>query len=79
MEDGYTCTGEPSVCARVHASEEAGDANCDGRVTAGDLIRVQRLFAKAERASCGQDDANRDGKLDDKDLSATILKLFGAD
>ena len=57
----------------------AGDATCDGRVTAADLIQIESLLAAGSRASCGLDDANGDCSLTGGDLPATISRVFSAD
>ena len=53
-----------------------GDANCDGRISAADPAELLRLLAGGRRALCGGDDANQDGVLDMKDLSADLYAVF---
>jgi hypothetical protein len=46
---------------------QSGDANGDGEVDMGDIIKIERIFKKLDQATPGAD-ANRDGLLDKKDM-----------
>jgi cysteine-rich repeat protein len=61
-------------CSAACAPE--GDASCDERVTAADVIALTSLLARSERASCGEDDANHDGNLDAADLPILVSGIF---
>jgi hypothetical protein len=51
-----------------------GDANCDDRLSAADLVMISSASEGAE--ACGAVDTNRDGVVDATDLSAAITALF---
>ena len=53
-----------------------GDANCDGGVTAADVLAVVQRLAETGLPPCGAD-SNRDGAITVADVEATINKVFG--
>lgn len=55
-----------------------GDANCDGRVGAADVIALIVDVVAGERAPCGLDDVDGNGHVDSSDLAALFPALFGA-
>ncbi len=54
-----------------------GDADCDGSLTAADLIALVRLIDMQAPPPCPSADANCDGTLNQDDLTALIGTLFG--
>jgi len=62
----------PTPSAEVTA---AGDANCDGLITAADLTALVSLIATPQTLWCGAD-VNQDEKLDSGDVTALISTLF---
>lgn len=54
----------------------AGDANCDGEVTAADVPFLLTLIETGDPAPCGGADADGNGTVDENDLSAMIDALF---
>lgn len=77
VELGYHCSGEPSQCTAI--SLRPGDANCDGRRSAADVLEYARIIGVGVRADCLQDDVDGDGHPGANDLQLTIGFLFGAD
>jgi DNA-binding beta-propeller fold protein YncE len=53
-----------------------GDANCDTRVGAADLLAICRLTSAGQRATCRLDDADRDCTLSSRDLHMTVAAIF---
>jgi hypothetical protein len=53
-----------------------GDADCDGSLTAADLIAMVRLIVKQMPPPCPSADTNGDGVLNQDDVSAVIAALF---
>jgi len=70
-----TASATPSATATPQPAARAGDANCDGVVTAGDLPRLVDLMATQSLPSCGAD-ANQDGLLDQHDIDVTVALHF---
>jgi hypothetical protein len=70
-----TSTPTPTPTSTPLPENDAGDANCDERVTAADLPAVVSAVQQNGPAICGID-ANRDGRLDQADIAATISQLF---
>ena len=66
-----TASPTPSATATPQPAARAGDANCDGVVTAADLPRLIDLMATESPPSCGAD-ANQDGLLDQHDIDVTV-------
>ena len=54
-----------------------GDANCDGEISAADVVAIEMLIGVDERADCKRDDANLDGHLDSEDVDTATDALFG--
>ena len=74
--DAWAFTSD-SIRFTVSVGEfRAGDANCDGRATAADLVSLVQLIAAGDRSLCMRDDANQDGQLNAADIDATIAALF---
>jgi len=69
---GNTCATQQSG----NAPCRAGDANCDGRLSAADLIAIPTLIAAEERATCELDDATMNRILDAADVPPTLAGLF---
>lgn len=57
----------------------AGDANCDGVVSAADTTQLVVLLAEGLAGTCGGADVNADQSVDDADLDALPGRLFVAD
>ena len=53
-----------------------GDADCDGSLTAADLITLELLLSTNTPPACSTVDANGDGVLTQDDLQAAIKSLF---
>ena len=56
--------------------QEGGDANCDRRFSAADLVAVIRSGA-AIPETCANADLNGNGRLDSADLESTLVMPFG--
>jgi hypothetical protein len=54
----------------------AGDADCNGDVTAADVTTLLIGLGNNERAACGRDDANGDCTITPADLISAIAALF---
>jgi hypothetical protein len=54
----------------------AGDANCDGRLSAADVVALLLLIPAADPGPCGGGDVDRDEAVDANDLAALIDLLF---
>jgi hypothetical protein len=54
-----------------------GDANCDGVVSAADLVAVVAAIASDGEPVCGED-ANQDGDVDAADLDQVAALIFGS-
>lgn len=65
-----------NVVQQYNAPCHAGDASCNGRVTAADITALVALIADDDRATCELDDANGDGTINAKDVPATIKAIF---
>jgi hypothetical protein len=52
-----------------------GDANCDGMVSAADLVAVSTAIGAGIGRGCGED-ANEDGTLDTADLARIVALIF---
>lgn len=70
-----TPTATPTPTSTPTVAHRAGDANCDGAVTAADLSAVIDNLALGTPPSCGSD-ADGNGALDSGDVDATIRLLF---
>jgi len=64
-------TGTPAMAA-------PGDANCDGVVSAADLVAVVAAIASDAEPVCGED-ANQDGDVDAADLDQVAALIFGTE
>jgi hypothetical protein len=53
-----------------------GDANGDGKVDVGDLVKIERTILKIDPATAGCD-ANQDGEINMKDASRVIKSYVG--
>lgn len=60
----------------VPAVAQPGDANCDGRAAAADVIGVEVLLPAGVPGDCPNADVNGDGVVDESDLTATVGALF---
>ncbi len=70
-------TATAATATATSASDLPGDANCDGVLSAADLVAASIAIANREGRGCGED-ANQDGELDADDLARIIELLFGA-
>jgi hypothetical protein len=76
-------TGTPTPSATATASATAGidvpagDANCDGRLGAGDVVGIVTLLPSADPGLCGAD-TDGNGRVDAADLEALVFLIFGA-
>jgi len=86
-EDVAASTPTPSPPASVTATSVAsptstpqigfpGDANCDGIISAADLVAAATAIESALGPVCGAD-ANGDGGVDAADVDATVALIFG--
>lgn len=69
-----TTTPTPSPTPTVTGAR--GDSNCDGSVTAADTSALIRNVITGERAPCGLDDVNGDGRVDDSDIDPLVGVIF---
>ncbi len=53
-----------------------GDANCDGVVSAADVVAVIGVIDSGVSLGCGED-ANEDGRVDEADLNEILGLIFG--
>lgn len=75
---GGTGEGDGETWAyRIGGPVGPGDANCDGRVTAADLSGLIQSRGSKPTDGCGVVDTNRDGVVNDVDVSNTVAALFG--
>ncbi len=73
----WTRTAGATPTASATVGPDRGDANCDGRLSAPDLVALTRSILSGERAACGLDDVNGDGRVDGRDIPPLIEVLFG--
>ena len=52
------------------------DVNCDGKVTAADLVALALLIPTAAPGACGHGDVNRDGVVNTDDIDALIEAIL---
>jgi hypothetical protein len=57
---------------------QAGDANCDGVISAADVVALVRAIGSGSRAPCMLDDVNGDGILDAEDIDALLAAIFAS-
>lgn len=53
-----------------------GDANCDGRISAADLVELATLIPSSDPGDCGLADADQSGAVDELDIPATVRLIF---
>lgn len=68
------CAIVACAVAGLAQAQLPGDADCDGQVTADDLLALSAAL-HAPPPSCAGADANRDGVLSAADLTATLVAL----
>ena len=66
-----TATATPTFLA------PSGDANCDGRVSAADVVAAIRLIPFNDPGPCGQADADGNGTVDAIDVREIAGEVFG--
>lgn len=78
---GQGGSGESDVetwAYRIGGPAGPGDVNCDGGVGAADVPSVVQLIVSHPAVGCGVADINRDGIVNEVDLSLTLDAIFGA-
>jgi hypothetical protein len=60
----------------VTVAPQAGDANCDGQLSAADVPQLVRLVVDGEADACGRADANCDNAVNADDLPTLVASLF---
>jgi hypothetical protein len=60
----------------VRPLPQAGDANCDGRLSAADLTVLVMFLDGGAPDACSLADANCDGGIDERDLAVVTARLF---
>jgi len=74
LVDGVTATTQLTVS--TFAASLAGDANCDDRLSAPDLIALATLIGHADPPPCPNADADGDGMMDAADQPLIVQNLF---
>ncbi len=77
--DGTNSGDQPDSTALtvlVTPGPAPGDGNCDGRLSAADLIGIAKIIGGASAGTCDLADANCDQTVNDKDLTTVVASLF---
>lgn len=53
-----------------------GDVNCDGHVSAADVVMLVRLIPTGDQGPCGLADVNQDTAVTSEDIDATVGLIF---
>lgn len=69
-------TSSPTSTRTALPTSPAGDANCDGRVSAADFPALVKVIAAQTEGQCTGTNADGRGAIDADDLRATIQTIF---